>query len=283
MTLFRTFLDVSRDSDTKVDSQVYSLAGYFATPDGWTRFDEAWKAVLDEFGLPSFHMSEFEGWDRKKNKGIGIFEDWKYGDPRRRPLQTKLLKVIDDNTVGSVAFAVAQPMYERVVPERVKERLRSPYYFLFLNLCIGVQELMDDAVKMGVKGIPDDWTMDYLLARGDLGSDEVIEAWMGQGADNVRLDLRMEGVRIAAHNSEHPALQAADILCYEQRKQAGFQYGLHGKDERGSFFVMEGSKRPKKWESYANEVALVLNADTISRALFGGEKGELLLLNQEDD
>lgn len=281
MTTFTTYLDVSRDSDTKVDSGVYSLAGYISDSNSWAAFDRDWLAVLNEFRIPAFHMTDFEGWDNSRNQGFGVFKDWQKGDPRRLPLLTKLLAAIEKHTVGSISYAVSQSVYDRVVPEEVKSAVQSPYFFLFLNLTISGQKLMDDAMRYGKMGVPDDWTMRYLLARGDEGSQKVVEIWMSKaaGAGEARIDLNMEGVGIVQDNSKFPALQAADILAYESRKQVGQQLGSHTRAPRRSFTAMESSKRPKIWEFYPDDIALRLNADTVHRVLTGDGKTEILRID----
>jgi hypothetical protein len=266
VTIFTTYLDASRDN---AGSGVYSLAGYIAAPSQWDRFSYEWRGILDEYEIKSFHMTDFEGWDESAGRGFGEFRRWTKDDPRRLPLLTKLLAVIERNVIGSVGYAVSQAMYDEIVPPEVNSAVGgSPYFFLFLNLLIGAQDLMDNAAKFAA-GVPYDWMMTYMLARGDVGAGEVVKTWMSKnpGSRQARIDAKVAKMEIAKNNSLYLPLEAADILAYEGRKQVSAQLGQHSRPSRRSFMVMEDSRRPKSWHFYEDPIQLRLNVETVRRAL----------------
>ena len=264
MTAFTTFLDVSRDEG---DSDVYMLAGFISEPERWDVFDSEWQDVLDEYGISIFHMTDFESrW--------GEFKDWERDDPRRIPLLTALIEVIEHTTVGSVGYGVSRLMYDSVVSVEVNEAVGgSAYFFLFLNLVIHAEHLMDNAAKLAA-GVPYDWQMLYMLARDDQGAGKVMETWMSRKADVIatRMETRMKGLSIVTDNTKYPALQAADLLAFEGRKQVGLQLGHHQRKQRASFEALDGSRRPRAWKFYQSEDHLRASAETIQREVLG-DKG----------
>lgn len=266
VTVFTTYLDASRDEG---DSNVHMLAGFISEPDKWAEFDTEWQGVLNKFEIPSFHMTDFES-------GYGVFKDWERDDPRRVPLLRALLAVIDRNTVGSVAYGVSQSMFNSVVsPEVIRVVGGSPYFFLFLNLLLGAEDLMDRAAKSSVE-VPYDWQMIYMLARGDQGAGKVANTWMSkrEGAISTRLAARMEGVFIATDNTKYLALQAADLLAFEGRKQVGLQLEQHERGSRLSLAALEESPRPRSWHFYQYAHHLKANAEVIERLVLGDHSGK---------
>lgn len=263
MTVFKSYLDVSRDEG---DSNVYMLAGFMSDVEGWATFEVEWQTALNDFGIPAFHMTDFDScW--------GVFKGWTPDDPRRVPLLTTLLGIIERNTVASVGYGVSQLMYERVVPQKVDEAVGgAPYFFAFLNLVLATEALMDDLAKSqpslaGLQTIhvPSDWKMLYILARGDKGAQTVVNTWMSdvEGARSSRIDSRVEGVYIPTDNAKHPMLQAADILAFEGRKQVALHLGQHGRPQRRSFTALDASHRPRAWHFYLTDSHLKQNAEAI--------------------
>ena len=53
MAILRAYFDDSKDD------RILTIAGYLSDLESWGRFDRAWKAVLDKFGVPYLHIREF--------------------------------------------------------------------------------------------------------------------------------------------------------------------------------------------------------------------------------
>lgn len=269
MTVFRTYLDVSRDEG---DSNVYMLAGFISDTERWAAFDVEWRKVLDCYNIPAFHMTDFES-------GYGDFKGWEPNDPRRVPLLTALLGVIERNTVGSVGFGVSQSMFDSVVPPDVLNMIGgSPYFFLFLNLLLGAERLMSNAAKLFLAGVPYDWRMIYMLARGDQGAGTVVETWMSphEAAKWTRLETHTQGLYIVEDNKDYPALEAADVLAFEGRKQVGLQLGEHARRERRSFTALDKSRGLRAWHFYQHAHHLKANVDGLLWALEANASGTAL-------
>jgi hypothetical protein len=274
MTVFTTYLDVSKEGR----ENVYVLAGFISDTERWDRFSEEWKVVLDSYGLKTFHMTDFEGWDTANNCGFGEFKEWAKGDPRRVPLIRELIEIINRNTIGSVAYGVSQEMFDTYVPDDVKALVeQTPYFFAFLNLMVQTEAMMDSAAQLGT-GLPYDWRMIYMLPRGDKGAGTVVNAYMANtpSATQVLKETRTEGVFIARDNSPLP-FQAADILAFEGRKQIAQQLGIHDRPSRVSLGALEESKNPRRWTFYEKREQIILNADSIKRGVFGDDGGLLRL------
>lgn len=259
MTVFTTYLDASRDEG---DSNAYVLAGYISDSKGWEVFDSEWQGVLDDYEVSGpFHMTDFESRRR-------VFKDWEHNDPRKVPLLTDLIAVTERHTVGSVGFGVSQSMYDALVPPDVNEHIGgSPYSLVFINLVLNVEALMDNAAKFAA-GVPDDWQMIYIIARGDPGSGAALSMWMGKGSVATRMETRTVGV-FPSRDNNYPSLQAADILAFEGRKQTGLQLGEHERPERQSFTALDKTRRPHRWRYIQHEHHLQAHVGSIQRAMRG--------------
>jgi hypothetical protein len=259
VTLFTTYLDASRDEG---DSNAYVLAGYISDSERWQVFDAEWQGILKNYEVSGpFHMTDFES-------RHGVFEGWERDDPRRVPLLTDLIAVTERHTVGSVGFGVSQSMYNALVPPDVNEYMGgSPYSLVFVNFVLNVEALMNRAATFAA-GVPDDWQMIYVIARGDPGSGAVLNLWMDKTSAGVRMDTRTVGV-FPARDNNYPSLQAADILAFEGRKQTGLQLGQHERPERQSFAVLDKARRPHRWRFIQHEHHLKAHVGSIQRAMRG--------------
>lgn len=259
MTVFTAYLDASRDEG---DSNTYAIAGFISDTERWGTFDSEWQGVLGKYEIQAFHMTDYESSYR-------AFKNWGRNDPRKIPLLTDLLEVIARNTVASAGYSVSQSMYNAVVSPEVNKYVGgSPYFLLFLNLVLGVESMMDDAAKMAA-GVPYDWQMNYVLARGDKGSGTVVKEWMAKASLPTRLETRTLDVSIAKDNTKHLALQAADILAFEGRKQSGLQLRQHDRQTRRSFKALEEIRLPRAWGFVQHESHLRALFGSLERAMRG--------------
>ncbi len=181
VTIFTAHLDASRGEGS--DADAYTVAGFIADADRWDAFEVKWTEALGDFGLSAFHMTDFENC-------FGEFKDWKPDDPRRVALLTALFDVINDYTIGSIAYGVSQTMFDSVVSPAAARLSGGPYFFLFIQLIFGSEDVM------AAVGAPSDWRMAYMLARGDPGLGQLIKPWMSPSATSTRLDAHVEGLFI---------------------------------------------------------------------------------------
>ena len=267
VTLFTIYLDASRDEG---DSNTHVLAGFISDRERWEVFDAEWQLVLAKYGIPAFHMTDYES-------SYKAFKDWEPNDRRKIPFLKELLEVIARNTIASAGYGVSQSMYSAAVPPEVNKYIGgSPYFLLFLNLVLGVENMMDHAAKFSA-GVPDDWQMNYVLARDDPGAGTAVNTWMSKEAGVIatRLESRVAGVSIAKENTKHLGLQAADLLAFEGRKQTGLQLGQHNRPTRRSFMALEEIPLPRAWHFVQHEHHLKGLVEPLVRAMRGEELPDL--------
>jgi len=71
--MYNTYFDVS---GTRLDSDIISVAGFVSDVQQWLKFEEEWREVLGEFGVPYLHMrkfAHFKGPFEDKRKSVGSF------------------------------------------------------------------------------------------------------------------------------------------------------------------------------------------------------------------
>lgn len=85
------------------------MAGLIATAHNWKRFETKWKAALNKFQIPYFHMVEFAGFK-------GVFEGW--SEIKRRNLLDRLLTIIDVTYGFPVGSVIPLDVYRSLSPER---------------------------------------------------------------------------------------------------------------------------------------------------------------------
>lgn len=255
VTVFTTYLDVSRDMG---DSNTYVVAGFTSDKERWKVFDAEWQCVLDKYDIGVFHMTDFESCRKE-------FRDWEKSDPR---ILIELFDVIRRNVVCSAGYGVSQTMYDALVPPDVNEYLGgSPYYLVFIGLVLAVENMMDHAAKFAA-GVPHDWQMIYIIARGDPGGGKILNEWMKKDAEtrSVLEETRTVGV-FGARDNTYQSLQAADILAFEGRKQAGLQLGEHSRSSRRSFEALEAIRLPSAWKFIQHEHHLKSLVESAQRAM----------------
>jgi hypothetical protein len=62
------------------------VSGFVSTVKKWKGFEREWQALLDDAGVPYFHMKEFA-------PSTGIFASWKNQEPKRRKFLAKLINI----------------------------------------------------------------------------------------------------------------------------------------------------------------------------------------------
>ena len=87
--------------DESHDDTTYTLAGWIATPSGWARFSPAWRAMLDDFNIPSFHASELVNRDIISDSR---FKGWDFADETR--LFTRAVDIICDKRYCAVMWPI---------------------------------------------------------------------------------------------------------------------------------------------------------------------------------
>ena len=93
------------------------MTGYQSSDELWDQFEPAWRAALDEFGIQTFHMNEFES-------RLGEFKGW--DQARRTALPTRLIDVVGRHAWVGIGAAIVLADYE-LLSSKDQERLGNPY------------------------------------------------------------------------------------------------------------------------------------------------------------
>lgn len=96
MTAYTTYLD---DSGTPNQGRLLVVAGWVAKVEQWKKFEESWRAILDDDGIDYFHMTEFTHSVKQFAKG------WKADESRRQGFLRKLILTIQLRVRVSVSCA----------------------------------------------------------------------------------------------------------------------------------------------------------------------------------
>jgi hypothetical protein len=178
------------------------VAGYLSNCDKWQMFEEEWKILLAENGLPYFHMKEFA-------QSKGPFANWKDDEDRRASFLSKAAQIIKNRVLRSFACLVEFSVFDSVAARYPLKDLAGNPYALAGRSCVA---------KAGnsLEGVGSDVT--YVFEDGDKGKGELMRI---MERDGYPLPVfRPSRDRIVKGNLIRGVipLQAADFAAYEIRK-----------------------------------------------------------------
>lgn len=188
------------ESGGHAGSPVLVIAGWLGEDSWWREFNKDWQAVLDTYGIDSFHMNKFE--NRK-----GAYERISGSD--RRDLLNGLLRCVTNRLEAGVFGAVNIPAHERMITAGHKQRLGSSYTFCAM-VCM-------DTLRRWCVDNNFDGSIAYVYEAGALHSGEFKDAYDRALKNEVfKANRRHAGFRFG-DKTEAP-LGAADLLAYEVYK-----------------------------------------------------------------
>ena len=128
MLMLHAYMDETGHS--KDELQLFNgMAGLFAPAENWEVFESKWKATLEEFKLPFFHMKDFEA--RDFGSPNSPYKGW--NEAKRRRLFGKLMRHIA--SVQPVIVGSIIPMeYYRGLTEVQRAIHSDPYFLSFQNV-----------------------------------------------------------------------------------------------------------------------------------------------------
>lgn len=210
------------ESGTHASSPVVCVGGCVSTAEQWSLFQREWKEVLAEAGVEFFHMSEFES--RR-----GPYKDW--DNEKRRYVQAKLLKIIQDRVAVGIAAAVVRSDYDKVMTPARRYTHDGPYAFC-ASMCF-----MSTAVWAEDQGY--DQSIPYVFEDGALEKKEVREQFEN-AYKNARARQFYRLISLTwGDKKEYAQLQAADILVYEIYKQTLRSIGVESRPPRTSMLILD--------------------------------------------
>lgn len=196
------------ESGTHDGSEVVTVAGYISTAEQWELFGRDWANALKDYGLESFHMTDFAN-------GAKGYRGWT--EQERRIRFARLIGLINKHVIASVGIAIPTRSFEQIFPKHAK-RFVGGAYGLAAACCFL------DAARILESGYPSA-RIAYVFEAGSRGAGEVMKVfdWNYKNREQrpklKLLSLKFEG-------KEFSPLQAADILSYELYRLVPHEIGL---------------------------------------------------------
>jgi hypothetical protein len=186
------------ESGTHDSAVITSVAGFISTPERWQHFDEEWKRVLDHWGLDYFHMKECAHYR-------GDFAQFKADELGRKQLLWCLGFLICRHCLYGCAVSVVREDHEML---NADPRIGSAYN-LAAQACIALADKwMGSQQHVGPMSVVLEDGCKY--SKDFLDQLETLERPLGT--------LSRFGNIVLGSKRQVPALQAADLLAYEQSK-----------------------------------------------------------------
>lgn len=182
------------DASGKEDSTIMSVGGFVGEVDAWNHFNIEWNAVLAEFGLKYFRMSEFA-------HSVGQFaHGWKGHEKKRRTFLQRLLSIILAHTKFWVGVCLLLSDYQRVDKDWQLHEWAHPY-----PLC--AKGAVDAAMKW-YNAHDYKCPIEYVFEEGDDHPGQLVELVRKETGKSLNFRKKLEA----------SPLQAADFAAYETMK-----------------------------------------------------------------
>jgi len=222
------------ESGTHDGSESVTVAGFISLASMWVDFSAKWQLALNDFGLDYFHMTDFAN-------RVGPYASWTERDRRLR--LARLLTIIAENTLGSVATSIPLKAFDDIFSRRAK-LICGGAYGLASMVCF--MALSDQLRDQSIDG----W-INYVFETGAHGAGQITTLFNHNERDPImKADLRLWSLRFENKRLFLP-LQAADILAYELYKDWPREEALReqqqGKRHRPRFPLLELAKEPRDW------------------------------------
>ncbi len=238
----RIYYDESGEYDGAGNILNMSMGGVVFSEEGWSAFDQEWRAMLTHEGLAEFHMAHVQAW---KAPFDFTLPDGSRDKDRHQRLMNKALDVLLAYAAGFYGYAAVSAAF----PERERS------HEILMEDCIG------GAVKDAVLRVWEEDRSPLHLVFGK--QSHISEALIGKYAafyDYEGAEGRIGKVEHLATASE-PGLQAADVIAYEMGRVQ-----REGRPERYPWKVLvEGAKKSGK------PCTLTWGPIRSKRSIFSGE------------
>ena len=197
MLAFNAFFDTA---GTENDRHVLIAVGVVARMDDLVALEEAWRAVLSEFGVRELHMNEYAHFK-------GDFVGWRDNPSRRAALLTRLIEESRPRICQVIAQGVLLSDYRLVNSTyRLTEHVGGAYS---LNQILCMRRCLSWVAGEFGAGVP----MNMLVQHGDSGQREMMR-FLEESNQYTPILL---GKRDTSGSRWVP-LQLADLVAYEYRR-----------------------------------------------------------------
>jgi hypothetical protein len=213
------------ESGTAPEAPALILAGLISTRRRWKLFSSAWQALLDEWEIPYFHMTDFEA-------GVGHYVGWK--DARlHQPRIVALLDLVCEYCVAAVSVAVSNDDFRRIYGPNAHARLR---------FALAARVLFNEVSKFDRHGKPAVFysmagsdRFAYVFESGAAGIGQVLRVFQRYYNNPLqRATYRLSSCELG-DKRKLPPLQAADIVAFEGRAQWSRFRGFESRPTRYTY------------------------------------------------
>jgi hypothetical protein len=168
------------------------LGGCVASYDAWRHFEDDWRQVLADFGIASFHMTDFEGWKEPFDFRLANGErDW----VRHRALLDRVLSAIETHAEELIGF--------RAEPDPGRKAFVDSYDQALAKAC---KEHWIDANRR------DDRAQLVFAKHKEISAERIgryVDLW-NEGGERLSFSV--------CNPTEILPLQAADVIAYEMSR-----------------------------------------------------------------
>jgi hypothetical protein len=203
-SLYSAFLD---ERGTHKESKIVVVAGFISNVTQTEELSEEWKKALNLWGIPMFHMADFES--RR-----GCFEQWT--DDQRRDRLNHLLDLMKCYTFNSIAFVVRKKSFDKIFTAKAKRRVGDAYGIAAIGCWHNLALVAKDQRIDGY--------IRFTMEKGCRGVAALKRIHDNESTDPGWVKVnRIESLSFQDKRTFLP-LQAADIMAYEIYKQAHRQF-----------------------------------------------------------
>lgn len=205
------------ESGTDEVSKEAALAGYVLDPVGFQVFEQDWQHILEIHELPYLHMKDFSPHGRFSH----------FTEAAKVALFRDLSEVIRQNALVGILTAVDTESYRRTISRDAVEQLFSPYAFLF--------RMSVELVASWAERYYQQEKIVYLLDFGNRYRAQIEDMYGVMKREQAAGQNYHLGPLSFDDDREYMALQAADMLAYETKKEFARKIGRSKRPRRGLF------------------------------------------------
>lgn len=211
MVMLSAYFD---ESYSQGKNRVYTVAGYISTVEKWTILSNEWQALLGRDNLPSFSMKSF---CNPHDQSYG-----KWSESKKKLFLRILHKLIKQCYLRSFSSSIVLDAYD-ALKEEDKIALGLPHAFTAIHCLKNIKVF---AEKEGLN--PE--KMAYVFEKGSK-HDRQLQMLISEFMSGENNHLYLPG-SVVFEPKQLPALQAADVLAYETRKEMSRRVSKHARQPR---------------------------------------------------
>jgi hypothetical protein len=179
------------------------IAGLIAPVASWETFERKWKATLEIFKLPYFHMKEYA-------HSAQTFKGWEGKEAKRQKLFGKLMMHME--TTYLLPFGAIIPMKDfRSFKKEQQDYFHDPYFLCFQSLVAACSSILE------FRKVPDEEKVALIFSDQVEFRNRALQIY--KNVETANFYVRRSTPPIFKDMREIVPLQAADIIAYEMHKE----------------------------------------------------------------